>query len=366
MCLNPFVLDFFALARGYGMGLGCMMACLACILLYLKHNSDGRWLAAAYFFAMLSVFANLIFVAFYVALSGALLYGMTGMFSRVRNKRSGVLFVKRGLVPLLTTALLLFYFVVPVRYLSAGGEFNYGASTLGGMWFEFAQDSLYGMTYAGSATPRIAGIIAALIVTVSVVLPLVKKSTTPEGRLGKHVAAIVALLILFFILNHWIMGASYPAGRKSILLFPVMGLAVFAASTHLSATWHRLRQFGGMLIVVLLVAHTVHVYHPGIFREWWYDASTRDMVHYVAGEHSGSKAPTLAVEWIFHPASHFYIDTELLPVDLKQTGKLVSPDANTDFYYIHPEHLEKLTERYTPHKNFGGRLLLQRQRSDTD
>ena len=71
LLLNPFSIEFFALARGYGISLGCMMVSLYFLLNNCFHYTSFHEFIKAYkrtlLFAFLAVLANLSMINYFIA-----------------------------------------------------------------------------------------------------------------------------------------------------------------------------------------------------------------------------------------------------------------------------------------------------------
>ncbi|MCB9306376.1 MAG: hypothetical protein H6565_07245 [Lewinellaceae bacterium] len=68
---NPYLLEFFALARGYGLGAGLMMMALWQAWLFLESN-EGKYLRTSIILAGLAVYANFTLLLFFAPFTGLL------------------------------------------------------------------------------------------------------------------------------------------------------------------------------------------------------------------------------------------------------------------------------------------------------
>lgn len=357
---NPFVLDFFALARGYGMGLGFMLLSMFAVWRYFLRGKPGYCLLACGA-ATAAVFANLTYVAYVAALTGALSLSVVAMM--IRRPRRQI----SGLIPLSVAACLIFlaiYFYRPVLILIGLGEFEYGASSLWDSWKGFARDSLYGIQWFGEKTIDILSVSSALIVGLGMGvawLPMREAENKTAVHFGRFVSLLCIILIVFFVASHLWTGSYYPTGRKSIIYFPCCALMVYLMVYRFAGSrwWSQLLIFTGGL---LLLVHFAYAFNARVFREWWYDASTKEMATYVAEKAHDSSTVPLGVEWIFHPSTQYYVQTKQLPIDLAPYSKEITPTDSVDYYYVHPEHVPKLESDFEIEKDFNGRLLLRTKR----
>jgi hypothetical protein len=207
----------------------------------------------------------------------------------------------------------------------------------------------------------ITAIVTGLTALLAIVLPWVKQGST---QVAKHVfvrflSLLCLILVLFFIFNQVATGAHYPSGRKSIILFPPFAMLVFFLIKRIPlATWRIFMQWS---VVVVLVFHLVITYDSKTYREWWYDAETKDMIGYVAKGSEHDEPVALGVEWIFHPSSLYYIETREFNVDLHPYSKDILPDLPVDYYYVTPEHISGLSRDFETDSIFGHWVLLRRR-----
>ena len=110
--LNPYVLEYFALSRGYGLSVGLMMAALCFLFRYLRDleagNRGPRNLSYALLFASAAALANFAMLNVYLALLGVV--SVTAMMFVPRTER-----LQRSQVPRLTgTGTLVFLLATTV------------------------------------------------------------------------------------------------------------------------------------------------------------------------------------------------------------------------------------------------------------
>jgi hypothetical protein len=365
MAGNPYVIDFFALARGYGMGLGFMMMSMFLMWKYIQGRKSG-YCVLAFISATAAVFANLTYIAYVASLTIAVLAMV--IMPMIRRPRKQI----AGAIPLSIAGCLMFlfaFFYRPVLILTGLGEFEYGADTLWDSWKGFTRDSLYAVLWLGEPTLDIASVAGAVIAVMSVALvwiPAPLEENYAVFRFGRLLSLLCVALVVFFVVSHEFMGAFYPSGRKAIIYFPPIALLVFFAALRFT-TSHRIRtQVLTWAIGVFLLAHYIRAYHAHVFREWWYDSTTKEMIHAVADKYSSGQKIHLAVEWIFHPSSAFYILTDNLPVELAPYSKDISGDRYVDYYYLHPDKAKDIEDDFEHEQTFEGRWLMRRARTAPD
>jgi hypothetical protein len=357
---NPYVMDFFALARGYGMGLGLMMLSLFMMWRYISQRRpwDFTW---SYVSATAAVCANLTYVAFTIALTMAVLAII--VFPLIKKPHRQI----HAMIPLSIAGCIIFlgvFFYKPVMILSSKGEFEYGSQTLWESWKGFAKDSLYGRHWIGEETVLVVSIISAILVLAAILsiwIPAREDDDKRVVRFGRLLSVMCIVLIAFFIANHVVMGSDYPSGRKSIIYYPVFAMMTYFATIRYTIPKKLRLQVVCTVAGVMLMFHYIKTYSGHSYREWWYDSSTRKMVYAVAANADDESNVKLAVEWLFHPSTHFYVSTKKLHVDLEPYNKDILSDTPADFYYLHPDKATVLEQSFEHIQTFEGRWLMKRK-----
>lgn len=158
MNVNPFLLDFFGLARGYGLGLGFMMCGMYSFLRSLDASSpDVKRSFLTSFYVALATLSNLTFLNIFFAVTGVLFCSNSiKLYLLERNvHRSSVerlLIFLRSLVPILSVYIMLATFIVlPIIKLQRvhdfyiGGKLGFWSDTVGTL----IASSLYEQNYFG-------------------------------------------------------------------------------------------------------------------------------------------------------------------------------------------------------------------------
>src|SRR5262249_14140126 len=144
LALNPFVLDFFSLARGYGLALACLM--LSLYLLARAHEEKPARRCVIYGFlstlvAAFAVLANFSFLAYYVplVLVAAWLVGSDRSYRRFSRDR---MVVAAGLLG--GGALFACFPLYKLLLLRRAGELYFGGNT------GFFSDTVEGLVRASA------------------------------------------------------------------------------------------------------------------------------------------------------------------------------------------------------------------------
>lgn len=316
LTLNPFLADFFSVARGYGLSLGFMAASLYFFLrrdltehTYRSFLQDFIW---TMFFATLVILANLSAVNFYIALLAvfAIQHLILVFLYRKVELRQHVVF--EGFFIL--ACLPLIWGVRKLLLLNSGDQLYFGEKTLGASLDSLIKSSVYFSEY-----PETVGIFVKYLIIAGLAIALVtaffQKFT--YSRLQKTLALLV-LIVAGLVAEHHLFNANYPAERTALLFIPLLGLAFYECATH----WHQKMQprlqpvFAAFLMVVLALPLAVHFVSNANLQythTWQYDAHTKAVMAILESENArhpdGAEKITISNSALFEPAINYYIET---------------------------------------------------------
>lgn len=217
--LNPYVLDFFSLARGYGLSLGLQM--MGFYYAYRAFKSrDKRDVLKVFIWMSLALAAN--YSTLYVYLAFSAVYFLT-LIQHRHTKADRVVWLTVALQLLAVATAVTNLFII--RHF---GDLEFGARS------SFVEDTLTSLvlssTYGTISKPVAFGIAIALyavLVIPSGVLAyrvIVRKSTMQ----WVHFLAVVNLIVLLIIeALHLVFGTPYLVWRTTTVLYPLMGVTLF-------------------------------------------------------------------------------------------------------------------------------------------
>lgn len=316
---HVYLLDFFSLARGYGL-LSC--AVLWSVLLLLRYVETFRWsyLAGVVTIMMLGVLSN------FTGLLPMAALGATWMSWVLLQKKYALLY-RHGWMWLLALLILYPLLEYPIRMLADSGEFLFGSRNLIEMTKDLAGSLMYGATYFGEGTSSLMGwlLVGGLC---GMGLLVVIKRRVASGALK------IAMLVLIFNLAvivalQVLTGALAPIGRKSIYLIPIFFL-VFALG--LNFIRHQLTQrIAGVIIPVFIVYHFSFAAPWPYVREWYYDAYYPQLFKVMMPDGDSVR---LGSSWIFNPALQYYRSAQSMPLAGLEYQKNIVVDSTMQYYYL--------------------------------
>lgn len=354
-----YLLDFFSLARGYGM-MSCGVLWGIYGMLRYVENLDLRWLSIVVTSLVLSVLGN--FTALVPWASIGLGWFVWWLLMHPQEK---IALLMRHSIPWVVSAIILTVLLsFPIKVLSASGEFEWGSSGPWAMMVDLVTNLLYGRKYFGEHSPEylLYGLMLASGIVVATVL--LNKKTDSRNQVF---ILFVLLLCNFFVLivQQKFSGAQAPVGRKSIFLIPFI-FGLLAVGLNLIKQNMTGILLGGVLSVALLY-HMSRSFPWSGCREWYYDAHYPELLSSILPEGTASDSVRLGSSWIFNPALVFYQQTQSLPLSGLVYQKQIVIDSTMQYYYLDPSDTIGMYSRpFVLDKNFGPFLLYKRVVPGTD
>lgn len=348
--LNLFALDFFALARGYGLGLAGTALSLALMVRTSKQKHDGlspvRPIVGALIAGGLAVLANYVLLNIYLPLL------VTGLWMLLTDASGRRLTRAHGLeAAALVVANEAFLAAVCFRMfrlqrdgqLYFGGEIGFVEDTV----LSLVRNSYY-REGASEAALRLAADAIVISIAGAVVIAMVHAW---RGRTRSALPVMTAVLVLAVagpILLHATAGVLFPIDRAAIGYLPLYGLVVVLALDALPGIV-RGRWLGALtaLSSAALAAGLSWVwwsgFDPRTCRTWAYDAHNTTVLDLVDADRkaTGVESVRLGVSWVLEPSLNFYrttrAETWLAPVDREGLA-----DPKNQYVYFFTSETDRL------------------------
>jgi hypothetical protein len=357
--LNPFVLDLFSLARGYGMGLALMMLSLYFFLEAVPQwETRKRTILASLWCAWLSAFANLVFLNYLAALICAY-FLVDGRVIAAEWSRPSPIPPLAFLRQLLARTgffykhvLLMMIIILPLAInMNMQGTFYYGGTS--GFWRDtvvsLRTSSAYGCRYTVLFSKI--GQFMVIFALVSCAFVFAYRSLWKGGASTRDlfiVLFMLAVAVLVVIFEHVCLGKPYPMDRTAIYFLPLLlVICVLTLEFLVQAVSGPAR---GIVLFVfaagtaLAVIHTVHCANLRYAYLWRYDADTRQMLDDLAADLDESTGRiTFGINWLFEPSINYYYATKRpawLPIVTRDGIK-----GKYDYYYVRPDDRPELAKK---------------------
>jgi 4-amino-4-deoxy-L-arabinose transferase-like glycosyltransferase len=319
MCIllfNPFMLDFFGLARGYGISLGFILMTVYLLLRIPETVRPGRYFVFATGTAAGALMANLATINFYIAVLCVMgvLYYQSG---RNRPRFTALQWMTYLLIVLLPLA----WAIRKLLFLKAKGELYVGAASLTETFSSIIDTALYRpQTESGGGSIACGGMAAALIFCL--IFLLIKRDFRSPLFI---VTALLTLVFSGLLAEHYMFGVNYPMERTALYLLPLLGLFLYylvaRGVTYLvhqcaMPAWATLLIFG-----VIAGPLTWNLVRNGNLQKtytWEYDAGTKKAAERLRSYINENAAPgesfTVSNNWSFEPTLNLYIRKLQLPI----------------------------------------------------
>jgi len=361
--LNPFLLDFFGLARGYGLASSFLLTALF-LFVEAWYRSDTPWfyicLFLSFVFAGLADQANYAWVNAHLALlAGALIMLFLNSDSlRLRFSRRNVSF---GVLLVLANGWFLLNVVRRILRLQGDGQLYAGGKHLSETLSSLVQAYLYTAKYQWLMSYIEWAILALLaIIGLWLAFRIVK-----ERRLS--VTAIVYGVLVFAILapvsEHYLFGSLYPADRTALYYVPMFVLAVAYAFDE--KIQNKFLQFASAACVILLIVHFSNTANLRYTLIWKYDANNREAMQEVTKHFAGSgKNVRIGNSWLLEPGINYYRISHQLDWLEPATRDGVESSPDYDVLFTFPPELATKFERYFLVRDFpdsGVQLMFRKQ-----
>ena len=362
LTVNPYLLDFFSVARGYGLELAFMLLSFSYLIngfLAKKSAQVSRNLLIALFWAGIGTFANLTLWYYNIALCLTIVFGLyLRRLLGLKTSQNFSYYVEVQKIPkyftqilkedkllVLMNALSFLYLVPYTATMQIRGEFNAGGED--GFWhgtvISLIKSYLYGNFYSDSLVAVI--LIAIILVFLNSIL-VFYNYFNKNSKINFNCAYVP--LIIFFInlacvfvivLLHK-FGANYPTERTALFLIPLFFCLLIYTLNCLSRL--SVRGFGNLLSKILSILfvgmitfHTFHSFNIKYIYDWKHHADTEEMLTDLNTITKG-KLTYLGVTRTFYPPIQYYIETrkelDWLKVDWFQKKSL----NHYDYFYSMP------------------------------
>jgi hypothetical protein len=350
--LNPFVLDFFSLARGYGLALGLSLAALFFLVRAYQQSQFSRAAAlaiASTASAALADLAHFGWLNFHVALLPAVVIVLVARAGR--NTTRTALLLKWFVLSAIVAANGVFIRNVVYRLwnLVQRGELYSGGRTglIADTMVSLVESYFYGRQYSLFLQWIIVG--GLVVITVAAVVTVLGSGWKPrQWSLPAVVAVVLVLAEAEPVAEHVLLGTVYQMGRYALYLVPIICVFATVAANQIIriAATRQARRSAAILsnsvrtVCVLLslgmVAHFAATANLHSTRDWAYDADTKAAILEVDRQSKalfpGRSRIHLTNHWVYEPSLTYY--RTLLHFDwLEVAPRDAMPTLETDFYY---------------------------------
>ncbi len=370
LCSVPYLLDFFSLARGYGMANAFSFAAFVSISCFF-HYQKNKFLFFTFSFAALAVYSNFTWLNVYLGLWFLLNAGIF-LFYRKENNRSFIKTIIFNNIPPVVMGLLLSLLIYkPISYLKQQDEFKWGTSELPASFKNFIHDLFYGhplpfTNQEGSAKIIYYSLIVAVVISVVVLLRHLIRFQHQAFQTFYAKATLLSLLLLLIIIaatvaQRLLLNTYYIDGRKATLYIPILLSFLIASGIWLKEKYHTAGNIYWTLLSVTFILQFFLSFNVRSCREWWYDANSKQAFLTICNDSTASKKT--AVNWLFIHSfnvynNHFY---QNCLSGIVRTDAPADQLTDVDYYYVMGDEIRSIHPVYKPVKRFfWDRFLLKK------
>lgn len=332
LVLHPFMLDFFSLARGYGISLGFMSMSLYFLLRRsIKPETFGEWItdyAWAIVMGALAILANLAMINYFIAMIGV--FALT--YLRLVQKKA----IRKVWMHLAALVTFSFSFIPIILggdrllHLSREDELYIGEPNLLSSIQSFTDSILY-VFNVPSWIPYV------LQATVLILFALITISLLYKRVFSSRLATttlVVYLIAIGLILENLIFSVNFPTPRTALPFIPLLSLCIIFFFEHLILYYEKRKTLILRLMTIVgasIMIHFVCSLNLSHTKTWHYDKYTKEVmsrIGQIAGQ--SSRPLTISNYWTLEPSINYYIITRELNVQLADRG---GTRTSTDFIY---------------------------------
>lgn len=348
LCTNNSIIDFFGLARGYGLSFGFMLMSLYHFIQIFNAQKTKHIILfhAGALFATLSGFALFNIYLILLVIYNVITY-MDCYFSS--NKNYNFISSNRvHLIPVLINTIILYE---PIRRVTMNSNLDFGGKT--GLYSDTIT-ALINYSLHNLALSQVVLIITKIIFTSIILIPfsiivlkIIKRDLNFFSNFKGLIIVnfLITILFIAIVLEHIIIKADYPISRFSLFILPIFFVHLGFFLSYLTGFYKKTVYI--IVLVLSLISGASFLSKINLYScsEWGFDMETKNMIQKLSEYHNGNSANPnkikIGINWLFEPTINFYRQTKnlnwLLPADRKgiTTGE--------DYYYIFKEDLNQIS-----------------------
>lgn len=269
---NPFLAEFFALARGYGLAIGLMMMALYHTWRFLENNA-ARQLRTAFVFAGLAVYANFTLLLFFAP------FVLLAFWATWQQNRGWAAFWPVVRPACYTLGIYILLWATPLSHLSQDREITH--------WEQLSSDfetirllmrsSTRGYGYLGNDTAVLLSwaALVAMLIGWGIAIGQWRRQKWQFAQDPKvFLAAVFAGAVIANLANIHLLHTAQLNARLSLFFYPLFALLLASMAAW---TWQWVGQRTWIFLAPVLFITLLNNVRCLNFRdsfEWWFDAST--------------------------------------------------------------------------------------------
>jgi hypothetical protein len=327
LVINPFTIEFFSLARGYGISLSMVMLSLHFLLQIGNSSSLDKnniiAVSGSLLFAILAVIANLSCINYLLSLQAILAFRFL-LKGKWPSAKPYWIIIGLSTFPLIIVVRQLLDLQKANELYFGNNHFLEGLKSL---ILESTGSIFYSETLA---------LIAQLIIFLAFVAGVSKIIYTRNLQSSfSLVVQVISLILLGLFVEHYLFGAKFPHERTAIYYIPILTVFLYLFFTEIKGSLTlfpaRANSILSVIFICLVLVNFLIDANIRHTKTWRYDSHTKDVMKLVKEKNeSADTVQTISNHWLFEPSINYYIST--LKINMN-TANRDGIHQSTDFIY---------------------------------
>ena len=312
MVLNPHLLDFFALARGYGLSFAFLLMSLYYLSLYFT-SKQNKHLILFNVGAFLAVMSNFSLLNYYVA--ALIVYNIVSyVVLKIDSTSNNYHFYKQNKINIVSVILSGMVLYEPLRRISKMSLLDFGGKN--GFMEDTVGKAIYSFFYEMNVTPFLETIFKVFIVSVvALTLIIILKAIVQRNitLFKAHISLLLINLILIAIVaitiaQHLILGNDYYIHRFALFFYPIFILNFIFLLNYFFQLYKTTSVSISYLCASLALFNIYINHNTAFYKDWKIDSDVKSMMQNLVLEHEKypNKNIRLGINWLFEPGVNFY------------------------------------------------------------
>lgn len=328
---NPFLIEFFSLARGYGISMGFLLVSLALLFRNEVYKEKPTTFLNDFFFSLvfaaIGIYANLALINYYICVIVIFIYKYLWLLRyQQKNRIFNILFwitVSISTVPL-------YLGVSRLLMLKAKDQLYFGSSSM----IDSLQSLLESSFFLKESTPIVLVLINIFVITTILMGVIHIVLTKSYNSFLFHVLLLILLLSIGLYAEHILFDAKYPKSRTALFYIPLLSIYFYQFfSTLVNHYEIQKRVYIPFISLFCLTVLMNFIWKANLSHTttWKHDAWTKEAMNKVKDRIKNEKHGfTMSCHWLFKPTTNFYIDLWGLNITPPDRNGV---DKDSDFIY---------------------------------
>lgn len=278
--LNPFLLDFFSLARGYGLSVGLFMVGFYYLIKATTMEEDNidKNSFLSILFAALASLANLVLINFLIA---AIIILAVYRFIVRKNTKLSIWIFLGGLMAMVTIVGDTWWLL----FLKKNNELYHGSETLYQALESVVVSSSYFADYTKLTITGVCTVCIVLLVISLVPIFSIKKNKENFWNPFFISTVLFLLMTIGIVAEHLLFGAKYPVDRTTLLYIVSGSIAIYGLLNYSYKNYPRIGLFCSRIICTTVTVLTCYNFSINMnlsyTKTWQFDYPTKDIMHMI-------------------------------------------------------------------------------------